>query len=245
MTLGALRVSALALSAAALVLASPLPAANARRLVAHSTHISMPLTHVSLLACHARLARVRRARPRRPIAITFGETDTATLNGYNPGAAVAAGVIGGSLAAGYPYSCDYSYCGPYGYGYATATTTAVWRLRAVLRRLWLWLWPRLQRSPFWLRPRLPRKWRSVRERKLRPRLWRRPLRRRSAAAIPAALAVVTLAALAAATWAGLAAAISAAAGTSANIRFASPSASGGLRAARFFGQTAGSKATPS
>ena len=30
--------------------------------------------------------------------------------GYNPGAAVAAGVVGG-VAAGYPYSCDYSYGG--------------------------------------------------------------------------------------------------------------------------------------
>ena len=33
--------------------------------------------------------------------------------GYNPGAAVAAGVIGG-VAAGYPYSCDDSYYGSYG-----------------------------------------------------------------------------------------------------------------------------------
>ena len=33
--------------------------------------------------------------------------------GYNPGAAVAAGVIGG-IAAGYPYSCDDYYSGTYG-----------------------------------------------------------------------------------------------------------------------------------
>ena len=46
--------------------------------------------------------------------------------GYNPGAAAAAGVIGGILglgvAAAYPYSCDYGHYGyPYGacadYGY--------------------------------------------------------------------------------------------------------------------------------
>src|ERR1700679_1431164 len=56
----------------------------------------------------------------------------------------------------------------------------------------------------------------------------------SGAATPAALAGAILAALAVVTWAALAAATLAAgeADTSANTSFASPSASGGLRAAR-------------
>ena len=244
MTLGALRVSALALSAAALVLSSPLSAANAATVARHYQHA----THYQH-AAHSRVAHARVAHGVHEYVARghAGHRHYVWRNGhryaygYNPGAAVAAGVIGG-VAAGYPYSCDYSYSGPYGgydygdyadYGYDYGPYYG-----------WLWLWPRLPRSPLWLRPRLPRKRRSA-SRTETSATWAA-----SAAATSAASAAATWAALAAATWAALAAATSAAIWRRRALPlthgFASPSASGGLRAARFcLAKPLGSKTTPS
>jgi len=108
MTIGALRISAIALGPAAFAVLSPLPSAGAATVVHHPAHgVHRQVAHV-----HGRVYAHHSAHAHR----------YAYRNGYNPGAAVAAGVIGGA-AAGYPYSCDYYGYGPYGgcdygdYGY--------------------------------------------------------------------------------------------------------------------------------
>jgi hypothetical protein len=117
MTLGALRVSAVALGASALALLSPLSAANAATVAHHTQHVA-----------HSRVARGAHGYvahshtgPRHYV----WRNGHRYVYGSNPGAAVAAGVIGGALgaAAGYPYCGDYSYgpfngsCEDYGWGY--------------------------------------------------------------------------------------------------------------------------------
>ncbi len=87
MTLGALRVSALALSAAAFVLSAPLSGAGAATVghhYQHVTHYRMPLirgslTRASRMACTSTSHVATQA-----IAIMFGETDTATLTATIP-----------------------------------------------------------------------------------------------------------------------------------------------------------------
>ena len=125
MTRGALRVSAIALSAAAFVLSSPLPAANAATVAHHYGHAAHPRVSHGL---HGHVARLRRHR-----YVAHGHAGHrhyvwrnghryAYGYGYNPGAGVAAGVIAGA-AAGYPYCGDYYYgsyygsCDDYSYGY--------------------------------------------------------------------------------------------------------------------------------
>src|SRR5580692_12527383 len=107
MTLGVLRVSAIALSAAAFVLSSSVPAANAATVVHHYGHAAHPRVahgvHGYVAHSHAGHRHYVWRNGRRYV---YGY-------GYNPGAAVAAGVIGGVAAAGYPY---YSNCGDYYYG---------------------------------------------------------------------------------------------------------------------------------
>src|SRR5271170_5228399 len=114
MTHGALRISAIALGAAAFVSLSPLPEASAATAVHHPAH-----------AVHARAAhaygRVAHAHGRHYVSRN-GHRYAYGYGGYNPGAAVAAGVLGGVLA-GYPYDCggysygpDYGSCDDYGYG---------------------------------------------------------------------------------------------------------------------------------
>src|ERR1700729_2672009 len=122
MTLGALRVSALALSAAAFVLSSPLSAAGAATVVHHSGH-SARAAHTSVShGLHGYVARSH-AGHRYVARDHAGHRHYVWRDGhryvygygYNPGAAVAGGVIAGA-AAGYPY-CGDSYYGSY-YGSA-------------------------------------------------------------------------------------------------------------------------------
>ena len=80
MTLGVLRVSALALSAAAFVLASPVPAANAATVAHHYGDAAHPRVSHGL---HGYVARGKQAIgmsrvATQAIATTFGETATAT-----------------------------------------------------------------------------------------------------------------------------------------------------------------------
>ena len=110
MTLGALRVSALALGASTLTLFSPLPVANAATVVHH------PAIHGRVTYAHGRHTVHHYARHSvRGHRYAYG-------NGYNPGAAAAVGVIGGILGAGLAgaYDCGgygYGSCDDYGYGY--------------------------------------------------------------------------------------------------------------------------------
>ena len=108
MTLGALRVSAIALSAAAFVLSSPLSAADAATVPHHSGYAAHPrVSH----GFHGRVARAHSGHRhyfwRNGHRYMYGY-------GYNPGAGV---------AAGYPYCGDYYYgpyygsCDDYSYGY--------------------------------------------------------------------------------------------------------------------------------
>ena len=166
MTHGALRVSAIALGAAALVSLSPLSAASAATVVHHPAH-----------AVHGRAGHAygRVAHAHGHHYVWRNGHRYAYGYGYNPGAAVAAGVIGGILgaAAGYPYDCGGYYYGPT-YGSCSGyygSGLPVLRLRLWMGSGLLWRLRRLWR----LRPRLPRRRRSVRRRKLRPhgRLWRR------------------------------------------------------------------------
>ena len=116
MTLGALRVSAIALSAAAFVLSSPLSAADAATVAHHSGYAAHPRVSHGL---HGRVGYAHAGHRhyvwRNGHRYVYGY-------GYNPGAAVAAGVIAGA-AAGYPYCGDYYYgpyngsCDDYSYGY--------------------------------------------------------------------------------------------------------------------------------
>ena len=105
MTLGALRVSAVALSAAAFVLSSPVPAANAATVAHHYGHAAQ--ARVS----HGLYGNVARGHAGHRHYV-WRNGHRYAYYGYNPGAAVAAGVIAGA-AAGYPY---YSNCGDYYYG---------------------------------------------------------------------------------------------------------------------------------
>ena len=120
MTLGALRVSALALGAAALVLSSPLSAASAATVVIIIS--TSPLSH----AVHGRVTHAPRGAhgtshmATQAIATTFGETDIATLTWLQSRRRRRGRSDWRQLGAGYPYSCDYAYCG--GYGYATTAT---------------------------------------------------------------------------------------------------------------------------
>ena len=121
MTFGALRVSAIALSAAALVLSSPLSAADAATVAHHYRHTAHALVshgaHGNGL--HGYVAHGHAGHRhyvwRNGHRYAYGY-------GYNRGAAVAAGVIAGA-AAGYPYCDDTTYgsyygsCDDYSYGY--------------------------------------------------------------------------------------------------------------------------------
>ena len=95
MTHGVLRISAIALGAAAFAILSPLAAADARgSSPAHGVHRKVAHVHGRVYAHH----NVRHYAH----GYAYG--------GYNPGAAAAAGLIGGvlgGLAGGYPYGCDY------------------------------------------------------------------------------------------------------------------------------------------
>jgi hypothetical protein len=105
MSRGALRVSAIALGAAAFALLSPLSAASAATLVhhypAHGVH--RRVAHV-----HGRLY-VHRYAHGNAHHYAYGY-------GYNPAPAAAAGVIGGILGGlgAYPYDCSSYYYGSYG-----------------------------------------------------------------------------------------------------------------------------------
>src|SRR3984957_3650503 len=104
MTLGAFRVSALALGASALTLFSSLPVANAATVVHHQAiHGRVTYAHGRHTVHHYAHHYVRGHR------YAYG-------NGYNPGAAAAVGVIGGILGAGLAGAYD---CGGYGYGYGS------------------------------------------------------------------------------------------------------------------------------
>ena len=152
MTHGALRVSAIALGAAALVSLSPLSAATAATVVHHPAH-----------AVHGRAGHAygRVAHAHGHHYVWRNGHRYAYGYGYNPGAAVAAGVIGGVLgaAAGYPYDCG---------GYYLRAD--LWFLLRLLRfgvpvlRLRLWMGSGLLWRLRWLwrlRPRLPRRRRSA------------------------------------------------------------------------------------
>src|ERR1700722_7665433 len=104
MTLGALRVSAIALSAAAFVLSSPLSAADAATVAHHYRHAAHPrVSHGHGL--HGYVAH--RHAGHRHYVWRNGHRYV-YRSGYNPVAAVA---IAGA-AAGYPY-CGDTYYGPY------------------------------------------------------------------------------------------------------------------------------------
>ena len=125
MTPAAIRASAIALGAAALVSLSPLSAANAAT-VAHPYRHTATVTHHYQRPAHARVAHGVHGVHGYVARSHVGHHHYVWRNGhryayygYNPGAAVAAGVIGGA-AAGYPYCGDYSYygsCDDYSYGY--------------------------------------------------------------------------------------------------------------------------------
>src|SRR5260370_14967888 len=99
MTLGALRVSAIALSAAAFVLSSPLSAANAATVTHHYRHAAHPR---DAHGAHGYVAH-RHAGHRHYV---WRNGHRYAYYAYNPGAAVADSEIAGT-AAGYPY------CGAY------------------------------------------------------------------------------------------------------------------------------------
>lgn len=107
MTLGALRISIIAVGASAFCLLQPASVATAATIVHHPVH---GVHHPARRRVADIRGRVHAHRYTRGYAHHY-----AYGYGYNPGAAVAAGVIGGvlgGLAAGYPYDC-----GSYGYGY--------------------------------------------------------------------------------------------------------------------------------
>jgi len=122
MTPGALRASAIALGSAALMLASPVSAANAATVTHHYPHAATVTHHYQ----HPAGPRVAHGAHGYVAHSHVGHRHYVWRNGrryayygYNPGAAVAAGVIGGA-AAGYPY-CGGDYydgsCDDYSYGY--------------------------------------------------------------------------------------------------------------------------------
>ena len=112
MTHRVLRVSAIALGAAALVSLSPLSAASAATSATSPETVHHAYVHHSTPHAHAIWRNGRR----------YVWNGHSYGYGYNPGAAVAAGVIGGiaGAAAGYPYSCTnwpyYGSCPAYGWG---------------------------------------------------------------------------------------------------------------------------------
>ena len=97
---GALRISAITLGVAALV-SFPLTEATAATADHHRAH-----------AAHARVAHAHHGYASRHYVWRNGHR---YAYGYDPGAAVAAGVAGAILgaAAGYPYDCSSYYYGPY------------------------------------------------------------------------------------------------------------------------------------
>src|ERR1700727_384584 len=97
MTLGALRVSAIALSAAAFVLSSPLSAADAATVAHHYRHAAHPRVSHGL---HGYVAHGHAGHRRY---VWRNGHRYVYRYGYDP---VAAGVIAGA-AAGYPYCGDY------------------------------------------------------------------------------------------------------------------------------------------
>ncbi len=115
MSRGVLRVSAIALGAAAFVLSSPVPAANAATVAHHYGHAAHARVshgfHGYVARGHAGHRYVARGHVRHRHYV-WRNGHRYAYYGYNPGAGVAAGVIGGA-AAGYPY---YSNCGDYYYG---------------------------------------------------------------------------------------------------------------------------------
>ena len=116
MTNGALRTSAIALGAAAFAMLSTIPAADAATAVHHYGHVAHARVGHARVAHGHVYGHVARARAGTRHYVWRNGRRYAYGAGYNPGAAVAAGVIGGvlgGLAGGYPYSCDYSYYGPY------------------------------------------------------------------------------------------------------------------------------------
>ena len=114
MTPRAFRVSAIVLGAAAFAFLSPLSAASAATVVHHPAHdVHRPVAHV-----YGRLHATRSVHHH----YARGSTHRYAYGyGYDPGAAAAAGVIGGLLGAGVAgaYDCGYGYgsCDDYGYGY--------------------------------------------------------------------------------------------------------------------------------
>jgi hypothetical protein len=106
MTVGVLRVSAIALSAVAFVLSSPVPAANAATVTHHYRHAAHPrVAH----GVHGYVAHGHAGHRH----YVWRNGHRYAYYGYNPGAAVAAGVIAGA-EAGYPYCGDYNYVPYYG-----------------------------------------------------------------------------------------------------------------------------------
>ena len=121
MTFGALRVSAFALSAAAFVLSSPPSAADAATVAHHYRHAAHPRVSHGLHG-HGLHGYVAHGHAGHRHYVWRNGHRYVYGYGYNPGAAVAAGVIAGA-AAGYPYCGDYDYgsyygsCDDYSYGY--------------------------------------------------------------------------------------------------------------------------------
>jgi hypothetical protein len=126
MTFGSLHASAIALAVAGLAFSSPVPAANAATVAHHYGYAVHPRVSHGL---HGSVARGH-AGPRYVARNHVGHHHYVWQNGhryvygygYNPGAAIAAGMIGG-VAAGYPgcdndYGSYYGSCDDYGYGYS-------------------------------------------------------------------------------------------------------------------------------
>src|ERR1700722_13825759 len=118
MTLGALRVSAIALSAAAFVLSSPLSSADAATLPHHYRHAAHPRVSQGVHGHGLHRYTPHGHAGHRHYVWRNGHR-YAYVYGYIPGAA---GVMAGA-AAGYPYCGDYTYgsyygsCDDYSYGY--------------------------------------------------------------------------------------------------------------------------------
>ena len=125
MTLGALRVFGYrAQRGRFFVLSSPVPTANAATVAHHYAHRCSPTGLCTACTGMSPGAHAGHRYVAHGYAghrhYVWRETDTGyAYYGYNPGAGVAAGVIGEAVA-GYPYCGDYSYygsCDDYSYGY--------------------------------------------------------------------------------------------------------------------------------
>ncbi len=117
---GALRVSAIALSAAAFILSSPLSAADAATVAHHYRHAAHPrVSHGS----HGQAFTGMSHMATQAIATTFGETDIATFTAMVIIFFSVADGVTALPAAGYPYCGDtdhgsyYGSCDDYSYGY--------------------------------------------------------------------------------------------------------------------------------